>query len=414
MVDGLAALARGAHVRSRLSDEALIARAMLAGAARHRRHKRMRAAIGAGAAIAIAAAVLFAIWPAQTAVPVAAPARTTTARLPSGDVLTAREGTRFYVEADTRSERRVRLEDGAMLFDVRPLDEGARFVVQTPHVEITVVGTVFEVVVDRDGTIVRVFEGRVRAGDRSIGAGEEYAVGRAPALDRALTAQGYVAARARAEHPIAPVERPEIAERPSAAIGPPLPLAPSREPEAEPAAPRVRVRANRPSSVEDEPAERAPQAQPISVAELRTLVANGNARRALELIPEARARGASDAELLFVQADALRRLDRTSEAAASYDQAARALPAGERENAGYIAATLRLRRLNDARGAIDSLEASRARDAGSPLRERAMALAVAAYEAQGNAIRARAAAEEYLALYPNGGSAQELRRTYAP
>lgn len=64
--------------------------------------------------------------------------------LPTGDHLVAAPGARFRVDLPEARRRRVHLDDGAMLFDVRRID-GGRFTVSTPLTDVTVLGTVFSV-----------------------------------------------------------------------------------------------------------------------------------------------------------------------------------------------------------------------------------------------------------------------------
>jgi hypothetical protein len=460
LVQGLRVIAHAAQMRPRLDDDAMIARAMLAGAARHRRRRVGRVVLVGVGALAIAAAALIAFQPVSPTLPIPPPM--TSMHLPSGDALTAREGTRFHVEADTPRERRVRIDRGAMLFDVAPLGEGSSFEARTPHLTVHVVGTVFEVVVGEHGTLVHVFEGRVRieGTEELIDAGEHIAVGRAPALDARLAEQGRTAAEQRTERAPEPIPAHDT---PEARVDPaPIPIAPQppavtparpEEPSAreasrntvsgsEPSAPEPRSDAepSEPSATDRpagprEPAGRVASDGPVSdgpvsdgpvafdapegparveLVELRRLLVSGDARRALELVPRARAQGTNEGELSLVEADALRALGRASEAASRYDAAARALPAGERETAGYLAARLRLLSLRDPRGALDSLEESGAMAPGSPLAERATALAVDAYEALQRTSEARAAARDYLERFPHGSSVEQMRRLLGP
>lgn len=67
----------------------------------------------------------------------------------------------------------VRLADGRAYFDVAP----GPFTLETPHGPVVVLGTAFEVDV-REGLVVAVEHGRVRAGDQELGAGTRLEHGR--------------------------------------------------------------------------------------------------------------------------------------------------------------------------------------------------------------------------------------------
>lgn len=81
--------------------------------------------------------------------------------LPSGDRLVAAPGAQYQVESMSEDHRQVSLDRGIVLFDVEPLENNERFQVVTEHLQIEVRGTVFSVESDAEGTIVRVYEGRV-------------------------------------------------------------------------------------------------------------------------------------------------------------------------------------------------------------------------------------------------------------
>ena len=54
------------------------------------------------------------------------------AALPSGDRIVAEAGSRFDVESVAPDARVVRVDEGTVLFDVKPLTEGERFEVEVP------------------------------------------------------------------------------------------------------------------------------------------------------------------------------------------------------------------------------------------------------------------------------------------
>ncbi len=383
-----------------LDDAALdrtVARAALAGRARHGAWVRRRAilAMALGAAAA-AAALHLALAPAEPAPPPAAvAARSTEASpgeaierprtdlaLPTGDRLLAEEGTRFHVEMATERERRIRLSHGSMLFDVQPL-EGGRFTVRTPTAEVVVLGTVFTVTTGPEGTVVRVYEGRVevRHHDRvdHVAAGELASVTPAPRPDTAA--------------PSPPL--------------PPDPLAPD-------ARRAARSRRPAPAPTPEEPSTaRAPRERPApppapSVAEVRSWIAAREGPRALA---EAR-RHVDGGELdpwLLLEADALRALGRGDEAADAYARAAERLPSPRAEQAGFASARLR----TAPELALRALDAGRVTEPGSPLRERGLALRVDLLGRLGRSAEQRAAADAYLASYPTGSRAESMRALLA-
>lgn len=380
-----------------LDDAALdrtVARAALAGRARHGAWVRRRAilAMALGAAAA-AAALHFALAPAEPAPappPVAARSADPAPRaaverprtdlaLPTGDRLLAEEGTRFHVEMATERERRIRLSHGSMLFDVQPL-EGGRFTVRTPTAEVVVLGTVFTVTTGPEGTVVRVYEGRVevRHHDRvdHVAAGELASVTPAPRPDTA-------------EPPLAPDPLARDARRAARSRRP----APAPTPEA---------------AVTQTPRERPAPPPAPSAAEVRSWIAGGEGPRALA---EAR-RHVDGGELdpwLLLEADALRALGRTDEAADAYGRAAERLPSPRAEQAGFASARLR----TAPELALRALDAGRVTELGSPLRERGLALRVDLLGRLGRGAERRAAAEAYLASYPTGSRAESMRALVA-
>lgn len=119
------------------------------------------------------------------------PGKTVATRGPdSGTVLVYPDGTRLELGPDTlasfaQGDRKlVLLDRGQLNASVQPQPAGQPFGVRTPHLELTVVGTEFSVVVEDDDTSVRVLEGNVhleRLSDRSeanLLAGQEVAVAR--------------------------------------------------------------------------------------------------------------------------------------------------------------------------------------------------------------------------------------------
>lgn len=285
--------------------------------------------------------------------------------LPTGDRLLAEEGARFHVELATDRERRIRLTNGSMLFDVRPL-EGGRFTVRTPTAEVVVLGTVFTVTADRAGTVVRVYEGRVEVRHEGvveqIRAGERSQVGEATEAADPLAVDARRAARAR---------RPATPE--------PVESAPSRPPR--------------------------PRREPTpTAAEVRAWIANQEAQRALDAARRHVDHGDLDPWLLL-EADALRGLGRHDEAADAYGRAAERLPTPRAEQAGFASARLR----REPELALRALDAGRVTAPGSPLRERGLALRVDLLGRLHRAPEQRESARAYLESYPSGSRARAMR-----
>lgn len=112
----------------------------------------------------------------------------------------------------------------------------------------------------------------------------------------------------------------------------------------------------------------------------------------------------------MLEGDALRALRRHAEAASAYDRAARTSSPSPATQAGYLAARLRLEQLDDAEGALASLDASRADAAHSPVEDAAGALRVRALLALGRAGEARTIARRHLARFPASPSGRWMTR----
>jgi hypothetical protein len=361
-------------------DRRVIERAAVGGSARHRAQIVRRLAIVVGVAAALAAATVTGyVLPPQRSGPnapialPAAPARpapaaptptpTTDLELPTGDRLRAASGARFAVEEASSTSRRIHLDDGAMLFDVRPI-EGSRFEVVTERAIVRVLGTVFTVEASPSGTAVRVYEGRVEVvrmrdpgGEpRVVTAGGELRVGGELLGFDALVAPAREAARSRAR----------------------------------PSAPRA-------------PTEEAPDPE---LAEARRWIAEGRAAHALSAARRASANGRPD-PWVMVEGDALRALDRPLEAAEAYHRAAEALPPPRRHQAGYLEAQLRA--ATDPSGALRALRGADVAAPGSDLRERALILEERLLGRLGRYAERRAVAEAYLREFPEGSRAGAMR-----
>ncbi|MFK7986437.1 MAG: FecR domain-containing protein [Sandaracinaceae bacterium] len=389
-----------------LSVRRMAERAAMTGRARHQRGTRrwLIGSMAVAAAAAAAAVTLFLAEPTPTSSPRAeAPLEetheATEVVLSTGDRLRASAGTRFGVEVETETARRVRLEGGAMLFDVRPI-EGGEFVVSTPRAEVTVLGTVFSVATSERGTTVRVYEGRVRVENgervREVAAGGVVHLGGGRPDRDPLAEAGTEAARRRA-----PAEQVE------------LPSAPTVEAHAASSVPTRRPRATAPSETEqptetEQPAETEstppPEPRPATASELRQWIAAGDAELALV---EARARISSGqtAPWRMLEGDALRSLGRAREAADVYRYASEELPSPGREQAAFLEARLRAGPLGDDVGALHALRHGGVLAPGSLLRERGMATEVELLHRMDLETERRLAVARYLAAYPDGPSA---------
>jgi len=355
-----------------------------------------------------AAVMLLAGGGAWLAMPEPEPVRTvasTTLHLPSGDRLVAASGALFEVER-AEVQRRIRIDDGAVLFDVVPLAEAESFEVDVGGTQVHVRGTVFSVRREAESTLVRVYEGSVEVRHhgsvRVLGAGELWSSGEAlpalPALDRV----GREAARARAA--VArrvPADEVEVEAPPEPVAEAPRAEPAERRPERERAAPSLQSTAPSPS---------ASPARVVGLEEATAWIAEGRYADALAAAHDALTLYPSGAWRL-VEADALRGMRRYREAARSYDRAASTLDEGpERARAGFTGAQIRFRRLSDLPGAIHSLDASGAAGPGSPLLERALALRVQALHQLGRDPEARVEAERYLRRYDDDGATAEWMR----
>ncbi|MCC6875881.1 MAG: FecR domain-containing protein [Sandaracinaceae bacterium] len=414
MTERAAELLREARPAS-VDAGALVREALIKGRARHRARgaRRLALAAGAGAALACAAAWI-ALAPASLAPPRPPPAELVRFALASRDRVVATGDARFDVESDTPALRRLHVARGAMLFDVAPLPAGERFEVRSEHATVSVVGTVFAVEVTERGTRVEVFEGRVRIedgrGSRALETGGRYdssgsAQGSHGGLAR-LRASGWRAARrrpARTQHVAsAEVGRAERVRVRAQGVDP------ARAPAAldaladDGSRERPALRRAAPERSEGRSERAAPSREALAAR-----IAAGEADQVLRT-----AQAQAGAAWRLVEGDALRALGRHAEAAGAYDRAADGLRDGRM--AAFLAATERLRRLNDAGGALASLDRADVCSAGSPLRERALALRGEALARLGRRHELQALAREYLAAFPDGSRAGWMRRAAVP
>lgn len=163
-----------AHARENASDETAGSRVRnpgnaavgAAGATGYRRSRNMWHAAFAGG---IAACLIVAVLGSGMLGPISGifadhatlPGERREVRLPDGSTATLNTASAISVSYAPGGERRIELHDGEALFDVGP-DAARPFVVATDSGEVRVLGTVFAVRNEGQGTRVTVLEGRVR------------------------------------------------------------------------------------------------------------------------------------------------------------------------------------------------------------------------------------------------------------
>jgi len=306
--------------------------------------------------------------------------------LAAGDGITVANGSQWVIEEDTATSRHIRLSSGAALFEVVPLGDGGRFAVTTPHLSLFVRGTVFSVEVDAHRSLVRVYAGRVHvdAGTRvELVAGESFdsetlgpraaAAGRFDELGR----------RAADREPHAP--------GPADAGQPPRPPVD--------AAPRAGPRE-----------ARAPLPTPDTA---RQWMAQGQLSRVLAASGRAIEVGSDLPTWWVIQGDALQGLGRHRQAASAYEHAVEHAVGPMRAQAGYLAASVRLLKQDDAEHALRDLARSRATERGAILEERALVLEVQALQRLQRRAEAAQAARRYLQRFPAAGRAAEMAQIAA-
>jgi len=357
----------------------------------------------AAAAVLLAAGAVWALRPAprqlaESSAPVVETPDEGTLSLPTGDRLVRLgEGALDVLSLD--DQRRFSLTRGEVLFDVAPLEAGQGFEVVTPHLRARVVGTVFVISVDENGSAVEVYEGEVevlREGQAPLRllAGESWS----PAGEwrSRLAQRGREAAQRRhatASHVAAPEPTAaELARDP--AVG--TPRTPTPTPMT---APRVAT-----------PTAGAPP--PPTLDDVRRWLGEGELQRATEAARAGVARNPRSGEWRMLLGDA-QRVARDPAAADTYDEAARQLSESRATQAGYLAAELRLQR-GDASGALRSLAAARATERGSPIAERASVLALRALGETDDVAALRRAARDYLLRFPAGAERPWVEGLVAP
>ncbi len=314
--------------------------------------------------------------PTEAIEAVAANVTHTHARLPSGDQIVSTSDAELSL-LSVSEHRRVAVLQGAVLFDVTPLQEAESFTVVSSDLEVHVRGTVFSV---SHAGEVRVFEGRVEVtrGDQrwSVSAGESFRDERlVEQVDDGPLAREGQAAAARREARAEEVEVAQVAETVTETVTETATQTPSS---ARPSRPR--------------PARRARTPRVESLAQIRARIRGGDLSGALSQVDLACRLGCAPG-YRRVRADALRGLGRFEEAASAYD-------ALSDPHARYQAARVRFGPLADLEGAVTSLSAV---PLSSPYAERALGLKVRALTRLEREAEARAAARVYLGRFPDGG-----------
>ncbi|MGE3631322.1 MAG: FecR domain-containing protein, partial [Sandaracinaceae bacterium] len=309
----------------------------------------------------------------------------------SGDQLTSTPGSRFEIlRGPAERPTGVRLESGAMLFDVAPRAAGERFEVLARDVTVTVIGTVFVVEVGASGVRVRVHEGRVHVRgpgeDRTLVAGDVVVLGELEAEyaleDEAVAAASLRTASRSTDPPRDAVEHVVA------------------EPEATPANTVAVVEGHAPPSSE----RREPTADDAA-----QLVIAGHPEEALALAGARR-----EPAWIRVEVAAYRSLGRWDEAVTATERATAVLTGSPRAELAYAGAELALSRLRDPRRALALLDRGDVTAPSSPMLERGLSLRFDAQRALSLHDEARATADAYLARFPRGPAASRMRSSSPP
>jgi tetratricopeptide (TPR) repeat protein len=320
--------------------------------------------------------------------------------LRTGDALVLAQNSAIEVQSETPARRSVRLDRGAVLFDVAHLAQGQGFEVQTAHARVQVRGTVFSVRVDAAHTIVQVHEGRVLVAGRVLEAGDHWSSsGEAAGSERTLFAAEVRAALAarQADH---------VHSEPRAFVEP----VPVSEPVRAPAAASTPLSPAQPRATDAQPAPASPRpasaAAPLTLEAAEQLLREGQADIVLRALGE----HSSEPRYARVLADALRATGDFERAIAAYEKLAAESQGSLRAQAGFAAGQLALGPLHDPVRALGEVQLFDLTADTSPLRERARVLRVNALQALGRSDEARAAAREYLAQEPETETSARLRR----
>ncbi len=402
-LDRMIEAARGAEPLqlNELEIRRMTQHAAMTGAARDRSWTLRRLIVTTSVAAALAAAaVTLAITPRD---PVNGGGRegvvpmreSTQLELITGDRLVVAADASFHVELAEASERRVRLDSGTVLFDVRPIEHG-RFAVTTPMANVLVLGTVFSVNASERGTTVRVYEGRVEVRGqhrvRVVSAGGVAHFGEGEAAVDVLREEGEGAARLRLTNlglrNVEPQRREETREE-------------AHPPE------NARTRVSSSAMTREHQSSDDVTVRPRA-DEVRSWIATGAAERALAEAENAIRSGEVD-PWRMVEGDALRALGRPLDAALAYRRAASELASPRRQQAGFLEARLRANELSDPEGALEALRDAGVTGASSPLRERGIALEVQLLMRLDRRSEIIPIAEMYVHDYPDGPQVETMR-----
>ena len=284
----------------------------------------------------------------------------------------------------TASAVTLRLDDGVLTAAVAHRLAGETFAVVTPDARVEVRGTRFSVVKGREGSTVRVDEGRVFV---------KFTDGRT----RFVSAGESVASFEPAEQPPAPQSETPPALEPAT----PLEAPPGRAPTCAGAmrACRETTGAVRASMREGEPGHA-----------LRILSERGRTTSELEARCGGDDLSACQDELRYLRAEALNQAGRLDDAIGAYHALdRRSAPPAMRQNALYAAAQIERRRGHENAARTDYERALDAAPRGA-LREETLIGAMETAQASGDPRRAGALARRYLGEFPNGIGAPTARR----
>jgi len=365
---------------------------------------------------AVAAAVVVVAWLLR---PTASVEHVLDMRLPTGDHLVGVAGARFDVAELAPAKRRVELHDGTVMFDVAHVVRGQRFEVVTDHLTATAKGTVFSVETDALRSRVRVYEGVVEveqagrthtllAGALWDSANESTNI--AMASPAALAPSIEVALRERAGTVFKDETRVVENRAAFAVTTPPATNAPTNArtaPAAEPPNHSTTPSTANIAATQDVPITAPWSTDSVPLAKLSPTQLLATARADLRTGKYADALDAATLATPWsgawwqVVADAHRGGGDTAAAADAYDHAAKQLAGADRNEAGYSAAYLRFRELQQNAEALASLDAGAADAAGTPLEERALGLRAQILVALGRRDDAKAIARRYLAQFPH-------------
>jgi hypothetical protein len=360
----------------------MIAIASRAEPARVQRSRAWMFALGGAVAAALAMFVVMPRSPASLATVARAPL--VDLKLPTGDHLVSATGARFEIAELAPATRRIALHSGEVMFDVAHVTSDQRFEVVTDQLVATAKGTVFSVDADAVRSTVWVYEGVVevaQAGElHTLIAGDVWSSTTATtttALARPTALAPSIAAALHARAPVAaatPTPKPRMAPTPAIAT--------------------KTVPITSAWSTDSVPIAQLPREQLLATA--RADLKTGKFAEALDT---AKLVESWNGAWWQIVADAHRGAGDSAAAADAYDRAAKLVTGGDRSEAGYSAAYLRFRDLDQTDEALASIDAAGADETGSPLEERALGLRAQILVALGR--DAKPTARRYLEQFPH-------------